>query len=321
MPHYRQHLPQLDGGLFLTDGGIETTLIFHEKLDLPLFAAFTLLKTPDGTAVLRRYFDGYAGLAFRTGTGLVLESATWRANPDWAGRLGYSPSELAAANRQAISLLEAIRSIAPASAEPIVVSGCVGPRGDGYVAGDAMSTIEAQRYHQAQVDTFAGTTADMICAHTMTYAAEAVGIARAAQHAGMPVAISFTVETDGRLPNGQTLQRAIEEVDDRTSGYPAYFMINCAHTTHFAPVLEPGQAWVSRLRGLRANASRMSHAELNESPTLDAGNPEQCGLEYAWLVRRLPNLNVLGGCCGTDLRHVEQIARSCAGLFAVAAAR
>jgi S-methylmethionine-dependent homocysteine/selenocysteine methylase len=315
MARYRNALPQLGNRLFLTDGGIETTLIFLEGLDLPDFAAFHLLKTPEGTAALRKYFRTYADLAREFNAGLVLESATWRANPDWGTRLGYGPAELALANRAAIVLLEEIRKESETAGIPVVISGCLGPRGDGYVPARAMSAWDAETYHRAQVDTFAGTAADMVTAITMNYTAEAVGIALAARAAGMPVSISFTVETDGELPTGQTLQSAIEQVDSATGGYPAYYMINCAHPSHFDRVLAGGESWLGRIRGLRANASRMSHAQLNEAPALDAGDPAELGAEYAALKKRLPGLTVLGGCCGTDHRHVEKIAHACSPLF------
>jgi homocysteine S-methyltransferase len=311
MASYRHRLPQLGGGLFVTDGGIETTLIFLEGLELPDFAAFHLLRTSAGEAALRRYFRTYADIARRFGVGLVLESATWRASPDWAARLGYSPDELATANRRAIELLEALRAEIQTDGLPVVVSGCVGPRGDGYNPVDVMTAKDAQAYHAEQVGTFARTTADMVTAITMNYVEEAIGIADAARHAGLPVAVSFTVETDGRLPTGATLRVAIETVDAATGSYPSYYMINCAHPTHFEGALEGTEPWTTRIRGLRANASRKSHAELNESPELDIGDPAELGRQYAALVTRLPALSVLGGCCGTDHRHVESIMAAC----------
>ncbi|MDO8699505.1 MAG: homocysteine S-methyltransferase family protein, partial [Rhodoferax sp.] len=304
-------LPQLGGDLYLTEGGIETTLIFHEGLQLPDFAAFLLLKTPEGEASLRKYYRSYAEIAKRFGTGLILESATWRASVDWGTRLGYTSEALADANREAIRLLQEIRDEYETKQNPIVISGCLGPRGDGYVPDRAMSEQQAQAYHRQQIDTFADTAADMVCATTMNNVQEAVGIALAAQRAQLPVAISFTLETDGRLPTGQTLRSAIEQVDQVTSAYPCYYMINCAHPTHFEHVLAEGGLWLDRIRGLRANASRKSHAELNESTELDSGNPVELGTQYAHLKKRLSRLNVMGGCCGTDHRHVEQIAEAC----------
>ena len=312
---YRNALPQLGGGLFLTDGGIETTLIFHERLALPDFAAFPLLATTEGEAALRRYFLTYAALAARHDADLILESATWRASADWGARLGYGREALAEANRRAICLLEGIRDRHAGRGRKAVISGAIGPRGDGYRPDRLMSELEAESYHREQIETFAGTEADMVCAITMNYAAEAVGVARAAERARMPVAISFTVETDGRLPTGETLADAVAQVDRATSGYPAYYMLNCAHPDHFEAVLTKREPFTERIRGIRANASRMSHAELNESPTLDIGDPAELGRQYADLKRRLPQLNVLGGCCGTDHRHVERIAEACAPLF------
>jgi S-methylmethionine-dependent homocysteine/selenocysteine methylase len=307
MARYREQLPQLGDGPLITDGGIETALIFHEGLDLPHFATFPLLRSEEGTAALRRYFDAYAAIAGDHGVGLVLESPTWRANPDWGQTLGYGPDELDQANRAAVALLEDVRDAHEPRASPIVISGCIGPRGDGYAPGATMSADEAESYHAGQIGVFADTAADMVCAITMTYEDEAVGVTRAARSAGMPVAISFTLETDGALPSGSPLAEAIARVDEETGGGPDYYMINCAHPTHFEGVLEPDAAWTGRIRGLRANASRKSHEELDESTELDEGDPAELGAQYVALRHRLPALTVLGGCCGTDHRHVREI--------------
>jgi S-methylmethionine-dependent homocysteine/selenocysteine methylase len=305
---YRDQLPQLDGELFLTDGGIETSLIFHDGIDLPLFAAFTLLREEQGVEALRRYYRPYAELAADRGLGFVLESPTWRASPRWAGELGISDEELDGLNRKAIELMAEIRDEFLAYPTPFVISGCVGPQDDGYNPSELLSADAAREYHSVQIRTFAQTQADMVTAITMTYVEEALGLARAAEEAGMPVALSFTVETDGRLPSGQELGEAIGEVDTATDGYPAYFMINCAHPTHFERVLDDeGATWRERIHGLRANASTMSHAELDEASELDDGDPQDLGARYAALRAQLPRLNVVGGCCGTDARHVAAV--------------
>jgi S-methylmethionine-dependent homocysteine/selenocysteine methylase len=304
----RERLPQLTGdALFVTDGGLETELVFHDGIDLPAFAAFPLLDNPDTRARLRRYYDGYLDIARRHGAGFVIETPTWRANPDWAGQLGYSPEQLDAVNRAAVDLAEEVRAAAKAEGLTAVVSGCVGPRGDGYDPSGAMTADEAERYHAVQIGTFADTSADQVTAITMTNAEEAIGIVRAAGAAGIPAAISFTVETDGRLPTGQPLRAAIEQVDAETGGSAAYFMVNCAHPTHFADALELDGAWRHRLVGLRANASSKSHAELDESTELDEGDPADLAARHAGLRERLPAVTVLGGCCGTDARHVAAI--------------
>jgi S-methylmethionine-dependent homocysteine/selenocysteine methylase len=313
MSGYRERLPQLGDDFFLTDGGIETTLIFLDGLELPDFAAFDLLNRAHGEAALRKYFRAYADLARRFGTGLILESPTWRASADWGARLGYSAVALTDANRRAIGLLEDIRGELREHPKPVVISGCLGPRGDGYQPASTMSEHDAAAYHTPQIEAFRDSAADMITAITMNYAEEAIGIARAAARARMPAAISFTVETDGRLPTGQSLGAAIEQVDAATSRYPAYYMINCAHPSHFADVVLEGGRWVRRVRGLRANASRKSHAELNESAELDIGDPAELAADHARLTERLPHLTVVGGCCGTDVRHVERIAAACLG--------
>ena len=310
MSKYRHALPQLQEELLLTDGGIETTLIFHEGATLPYFASFVLLEDESGTALLRRYFERYAELARAEGLGLVLETPTWRANSDWAAKLGYDAPALAEANRRSVDLLLGIRRSFESGRTKIVISGNLGPRGDGYNPGSRMSAAEAQAYHASQIETFAATDADMIAAFTMNYVEEAVGIVRAAKAAAMPVAISFTAETDGRLPSGATLEQAIRATDEASDGYPVYYMINCAHPTHLQPALDRPGEWRDRIRGLRANASRRSHKELDESTDLDAGNPEELGREYRELRSTLRNLSVVGGCCGTDHRHVAAIARA-----------
>lgn len=310
MSRYRKQLPQLNGPLFLSDGGLETTLIFDEGLTLPCFASFALLKDAPGSAVLRRYFATYAQLARSSRTGLVLETPTWRANADWGAKLGYDGAALARANTRSVELLLEVRGEFEAPDCPIVVSGNLGPRGDGYQPGARMTAAEARAYHAPQIETFARTDADMVAAFTMNYIEEAVGIAQAARAAAMPVAISFTVETDGRLPSGDALGDAVTRTDAETGGYPAYYMINCAHPTHFRNVIEAGGGWLDRVRGIRANASKRSHKELDESPDLDAGDPVELGAEYGELKALMPHLSVVGGCCGTDHRHVAEICRA-----------
>jgi homocysteine S-methyltransferase len=288
---------------------METTLIFHEGFDLPCFASFVLVEDEHGSDALRSYYSRYVALARERGVGLLLDAPTWRASRDWGERLGYSESALADVNRRAVALVEELRADA-AGDPPIVISGCVGPRGDAYRPADPMSADEAEAYHSDQIATLAGTTADLVSALTLTYVEEAIGIARAAHDAGIPVAVSFTVETDGRLPSGQELGEAIEQVDAETDGEPAYFMINCAHPTHFAPVLERGEPWLERIGGLRANASKLSHAELDEAEELDEGDPADLGARYAELRSLLPEVRIVGGCCGTDHRHIAAIAEA-----------
>ena len=298
-------LPHLDGRLWMADGGLETTLLFLQGVDLPEFAAFPLLDDPAGRRELRTYYEPYLRTARTEGIGMVIDTPTWRANPDWAKRLGWSSESLARLNAESVHF---VRDLAGESGVEMVFDGAIGPRGDGYVVGEAMSEGEATRYHTLQTQALAEGGADMVTAITMTYAAEAIGVTRAATNAGLPVAISFTVETDGTLPSGQSLRDAIEAVDRATDGAPAYFMVNCAHPSHFEHVLADAGPWKERIRGVRANASRASHAELDEAEVLDRGNPVELADDYRRLASLIPGLTLIGGCCGTDSEHVHAMA-------------
>jgi S-methylmethionine-dependent homocysteine/selenocysteine methylase len=260
---------------------------------------------------LRDYYASHTAIARKAGVGFVLEAPTWRANADWGALLGYDAVALDSVNRLAVDLLVDLRADAADSGVPVPISGCLGPRGDAYRPESVMDVAAAAAYHRPQIETFADTEADLVTAMTLTYADEAIGIAQAAREAGMPAVLSFTLETDGALPDGTSLAEAVQAVDDATGGYPAYFMINCAHPSHFADVLDPDAAWMGRIRAVRANASRLSHAELDEATQLDDGDPKEFGRDYAELRSRFPLLTVLGGCCGTDRRHVEQVAAAC----------
>lgn len=310
MATYRTALPQLSSvSPFMADGGIETTLIFRMGIDLPEFAAFVLLDSDSGEETLRDYYGSYARLARQYRMGLVLDSATWRANQDWGAKLGLAPTRLAEINRQSIALLEEVRSANETDSSPMVISGSIGPRGDGYFPTSAMTATQARDYHREQIEIFTGTQADMVTAFTMNYVEEALGITLAAQALDMPAVLSFTVETNGMLPSGQTLQEAIEQVDAQSGAYPLYYMINCAHPTHFLPALPAQASWLARLGGVRANASMKSHAELDQATELDEGNPEELARQYRDVANHVPKLRVVGGCCGTDERHIEELCK------------
>lgn len=312
MPTGSSALPQLEAGVFLTDGGLETTLIFDDGIELADFAAFTLVDDPAGRAALVRYYDRYAAIAVADGVGIILETPTWRASPDWAARQAIDEAGLARLNHEAVALLREVRLRHATASSPVLISGCIGPRGDGYVAGELMSVADARQYHAVQVEALADAGVDLVTAITMTNGAEAIGIVEAARAAGLPVVISFTVETDGTLPSGEALGAAVEAVDAATDGYAAYFMVNCAHPDHVGPVLDPTAAWTQRLGGFRANASRMTHAELDVAEELDRGDPAELAALYRDLRAVHPQLRVVGGCCGTDHTHIAAISAACA---------
>ncbi len=311
MPSVSKELPHASEQLFLTDGGLETSLIFLEGEDLPLFAAFTLLRKTAGRAKLQDYFRPYAELAVNNSAGFILESPTWRANPDWASQLGYSTTALDEANKEAITAMRELAAEYQTDRSPFLVSGCIGPRGDGYQVQNAMGIADACRYHSQQIRVFADAGADMVTALTMTTVEEAAGVAQAAAEAEIPSVISFTVETDGRLPSGADLGEAIQAVDHETGSAPAYYMINCAHPTHFADVLAEGGDWVKRICGIRANASALSHAELDAAEELDAGDMHDLARRYGNILQAMPWVRVVGGCCGTDHNHISAICHTC----------
>jgi S-methylmethionine-dependent homocysteine/selenocysteine methylase len=296
----RTELPQLAGRPVVTDGGLETDLIYHHDAELAHFAAFPLVDDERGRQLLVDYYREYVDIARRASSALQLETPTWRASQDWGDRLGYSAAELRRVNRDAVALLAGLRD--DVDLDTFLISGCLGPRGDGYVAGDVVDPDVAQAYHVPQIEAFAEAGADLVTALTLTGTGEAIGIVRAARAAGLPVAVSFTLEQDGRLPAGTTLAAAIAEVDAEAA--PDHFMINCAHPTHIAPALAESAPWCSRIVGLRANASTRSHAELDAATELDEGDPVDLARAHATLRSQLPNLTLIGGCCGTDSRHV-----------------
>ena len=283
-------------------------MIFTQGVDLPGFASYPLLETQEGRTHLRRYSSEMIALAQDSRTGVILESPTWVANRSRGAEIGYDPETLERLNQEAIALMVDLRSSSPANF-PIVISANVGPRDDAYAPGDQMTAQEAEHYHSEQITALAKTGADVVSGYTLTYPAEAIGIVRAAQRFGLPVVIAFTVETDGRLPTGATLASAITEVDKATDGYAAYFMINCAHPDHFAATLEDAP-WMQRIKGVVANASRCSHAELDEADELDSGDPVDLGHVLSNIRSRFPHIQVLGGCCGTDMRHMTEIAQA-----------
>ena len=293
----------------LIDGGLETTMVFHHGIELNHFAAFELLNKPKTRDLIMAYYRKYLNLAKAYGTGFILESATWRANPDWGAELGFSKKELSDINRLAIQQLHALKKSYANTINPIMVSGGIGPRSDGYVVTNKMDIDTAKAYHALQIEAFSQAGADMATALTLNYIDEGLGIAAAARTVGLPIALSFTVETDGNLPSGETLQEAIETIDHGTDNYPMYYMINCAHPSHFAHQLKADSQWRERIMGIRANASHKSHAELDEATTLDTGDAEDLAIWYKTLRTWLPNLRVYGGCCGTDESHIEAICK------------
>ncbi|MEM9601604.1 MAG: homocysteine S-methyltransferase family protein [Pseudomonadota bacterium] len=307
MALYRNELPQLTGKTFLAYTGMETDLLFTQGVDLLGFASYPLLETSRGRELLTGYFTNLIEIGRESGLGVILESPTWVANRDRGAAIGYTPDRLIELNKQAIALMAHIRD--KNSDLPTVLSANIGPRDDAYAPADQMTADVAMAYHSEQVAALSDTEVDLISGYTVAYPQEATGMVLAAKGFELPVIIAFTVETDGKLPNGATLKSAIEEVDKATDGYSSYFMINCAHPDHFNDILSD-EPWMQRLKGIVANASRCSHAELDEADELDDGDPAELGNQLAEISRKYSQINILGGCCGTDSRHLKQIANS-----------
>jgi S-methylmethionine-dependent homocysteine/selenocysteine methylase len=309
MAKYRTALPQLSDGIFLSYVGMETDLIFNRGIDLPGFASFPLLESVEGREILRNYLADQINLAKQTGVGVLLESPTWMANRDRGATIGYTPERISTLNDEAIKLMAKVRD--QHGDLPTILSAQVGPRGDAYAPANQMNATEAENYHAEQIQVFSGTDADLISAFTLCYAEEAVGIVRASRRYDMPVAVSFTVETNGCLPTGMTLRDAIENVDEATNAGASYFLINCAHPDHFSHILS-NEPWMNRLRGVIVNASRCSHEELDEAEQLDDGYPKELGAQLGSLHKSFPHFSIFGGCCGTDMRHMKHIASAVA---------
>jgi len=290
---------------FLTDGGLETDLIFNDCYELPLFSAFVLLDSESGRAALKNYFDRYLDVAEEHGRGFVLDTPTWRANAGWAAQHGLSLDDIRQINTEAVRFAREIRS-SRSWVDRILINGSIGPAGDGYSVERKLTPEVAQELHTPQIEAFAKECVDLAIALTMTHASEAIGVAKAAQALGVPIGICFTVETDGKLPDGTGLAEAIFAVENATDSSPIFYGVNCAHPTHFMGELVG--PWLLRIGVIRANASILSHAELDTATELDDGDPDEFGRLYGSLAARLPSLRIVGGCCGSDCRHVAAVA-------------
>lgn len=304
MPRYRNNLPQFGSDIFACYIGMDTEILFRDGIDLPGFASYPLLLNPAHRSLIRSYYCNLVDLARDQNVGVILDAVTWVANRDRGAELGFTPDDLKKLNIEAIELIAGVR--AEKGDLPTVLCGQVGPRGDGYAPSDQMSTEEAEDYHSEQIAVYSQTEADLVSAFTLCYPEEASGIVRAAQRFDMPVAIAFTVETDGRLPTGVSVGEAIEQVDAESNAGALYFLINCAHPDHFTRILG-NEPWMKRLRGVVANASRCSHAELDNAEELDDGDPNELGIQVGGLRKQLSHFSILGSCCGSNLRHMKRI--------------
>lgn len=312
MPKYRENLPLLGSDIYACYVGMSTEILYKDGIDLPGFASYPLLSNPKHKNLIRNYYCNLMDLARDQNVGLILDSETWAANRDRGAELGFSPSDLKEFNIEAIKLIAEVRE--EKGDFPTVLCGQVGPRGDGYAPADQMSTHEAEDYHSEQIEVYSNTEADLVSGFTLCYPEEASGVVRAAQRFDIPVAIAFTVETDGRLPTGISVKEAIEQVDEESNGGALYYLINCAHPDHFTNIFSD-EPWMKRLRGIVANASRCSHSELDVAEELDEGNPDELGIQIGELRKQFSHFNILGGCCGSNLQHMKRILEEAKNAF------
>lgn len=295
-------LPHQSEQRFLVYAGTGTDLIFNHGLELPGFASFPLLEKPETRAVLAEQMRALVQLSGEMGVGCILDAPTWMANADRAAPLGYDAEQLKAVNQDGVALMEEVR--AEAARDDVLVSACIGPRHDPYADVLAMSVEQARQYHGPQLSALTETSVDLVTAYTFNRLHEAAGCVLAAKDLGMPIIMSLVVETDGCLADGTELVDAVNQIDAATEDYALFYMVNCAHPSHFAHALGNHP----RLKGVVVNASSCSHAELDEAEELDEGDPRQLGLEIADIIRTNPSVCVFGGCCGTDMRHLRTMA-------------
>ncbi|PMG07031.1 homocysteine methyltransferase [Vibrio breoganii] len=287
--------------------GIDTELLFTHNQPLPGYASYPLLAKSSTRAIIEKMYIDLIALAKRYQTAVILDAMTWIASSQRGAMIGLNEHQLRDFNLDAIDLMAQVRD--RCGDLPTLLSAQIGPREDGYQANNQMSANESLGYHSTQIDTYKLTKADFITASTLSYPEEAAGIVLAAKSANIPVVVSFTVELDGNLPNGESLEDAIAKVDGLTKRYASYFMINCAHPSHFSHSFTQ-QPWEQRIKGIVVNASKCSHAELDRCETLDSGDPFTLGKEVAEICRQNTQISVVGGCCGTNLDHLEQIMKN-----------
>jgi homocysteine S-methyltransferase len=302
--------PRLENKFYLTEGGTETEILYKWGYELPEFAMFTLLENAEANecvlGMYRRYFD----VAEAYGTGILVTGHDYRASPDWARKLGYSLKGLTEMQHRTIQFLTDIRAEYEGRVSDVYVSGCIGPRGDAYGTGGGISEAESEDYHSVQLSNLVETDADMAIAQTFNNIPEAIGVVRAATAIGIPIGVCLTLTTDALLRSGPTLKEAVETIDDRTGGAAAWFGTNCSHPVEFEPAISEAGAWAERLRYIRPNATQMEKIALCKLGHLEDGDPVELGHQIGDVARRFPNADILGGCCGTDERHLGEIAKN-----------
>ena len=302
--------PRLDNKFYLTEGGSETEIMYKWGFELPEFEMYPLLDNPQADEIIRNMFRRYFEVAAQHDTGMLLNGHDYRASPDWGAKLGYSPEALRNMQHRVIDFLDGMRAEYADRVSDVYIAACIGPRGDAYGSGGEITADEAEDYHSVQLKNLDGTAADMAVAATFNNVPEAIGVIRAANGAGRPIGVSLTLTPEGRLRSGPGLGEAIETIDEATDGGAAWFGTNCSHPLEFEPALAEQGPWLDRLRYIRPNAARMDKIALCSLGHLEDGDPVELGGQMGEVARRLPRADIIGGCCGTDERHLSEIARN-----------
>ncbi len=308
MTHHDETPPRRPGLSWLTEGGIETEIMYKWGHDMPHFAMFPLLERAAAAADIRGMYRRYLDVAARHGFAALIGGFDYRASPDWGALLGYSDEGLAEANLRSIDFLRGLAREYRDGLPDARIAGYVGPRGDAYSLNRTITEDEAAEYHAVQLATLKRAGVDLAWAVTFNNPAEARGVVRAAREIGVPLALSFSLTSSSRLASGQTLAEAVQSVDAASDGYPAFYALNCSHPLEFEPALTPG-AWQDRLRCIRPNAARIDKIALCKLGHLEEGDPHELGRQMADVARRFPQMDIWGGCCGTCESHLEEIAR------------
>ena len=301
--------PQQEGRFYLSEGGTETELMYKYGFELPQFAMFPLLDNPDAASKMRGMFRRYLDVVAANGMSALMGGLDYRASPDWGELLGYSPEGLAEANLQSIAFLREIANEYTSDIPEILIQGLIGPRGDAYERNERITENEAEDYHSVQLQTLKNADVDLALALTFNNVPESIGVARAAAKIGVPLGLSLTLDSNSKLHSGTSLAEAITAIDAETNRSPEFYSINCSHPVEFEPAIK-SEDWISRVRGVRPNASKMEKIALCEIGHLESGDPVELGELCGDLARRYPHMDIWGGCCGTWDTHIEEIAKN-----------
>ncbi len=300
---------QKEGRFYLSEGGTETELMYKYGFELPHFAMFPLLNNPDAVLKMKEMLRSYLDVAAKHKICALMGGLDYRASPDWGKLLGYSPDGLAEANLQSIEFLREIAKEYASEIPDILFQGLIGPRGDAYEKNESITENEAEDYHSVQLETLKKADVDLALAITFNNIPESIGVARAAAKIGVSLGISLTLDSSSKLNSGPSLAEAIIAIDEETNQSPEFYLINCSHPLEYEPAIEPGN-WISRVRGVRPNASKMEKIELCQIGHLEEGDPEELGKLCGDLARRYPHMDIWGGCCGTWNSHLDEIAKN-----------